>query len=76
MFFFFLFYFKNSFNCRNNKQQRNNKYPSQLVCPFGEHLMKDAVMISCCGYFICCEECKSDRFFLINTHFTYSNENF
>ena len=38
--------------------------PVELLCPFedvekGErHLMNNAVIAPCCGYFICCEDCK------------------
>jgi hypothetical protein len=34
-----------------------NKYPPELKCPFGDHIIKDAVLIPCCGHFICCDEC-------------------
>ena len=38
--------------------------PLELLCPFEDtensqrHLMKNAVIAPCCGYFICCEDCK------------------
>ncbi|RNA36047.1 E3 ubiquitin- ligase RBBP6 isoform X1, partial [Brachionus plicatilis] len=31
--------------------------PKELKCPFGDHLLKDAVLVPCCGHFICCDEC-------------------
>lgn len=33
------------------------KIPSELKCPFGEHIIKDAVLVPCCGHFVCCDEC-------------------
>jgi hypothetical protein len=48
--------------------KREQQLPSiELLCPFedkerGErHLMTRAVLVPCCGYFICCEECLDDR---------------
>jgi hypothetical protein len=45
--------------------------PVELLCPFDDtdntnnnnkrHLMKNAVIAPCCGYFICCEECIRDK---------------
>ncbi|CAF0899337.1 unnamed protein product [Brachionus calyciflorus] len=35
----------------------NTEIPKELRCPFGAHLIKDAVLIPCCGHFICCDEC-------------------
>jgi hypothetical protein len=40
-------------------------FPKELTCSFsqyGVHLVNNAVMVSCCGYFICCEECKQFSF--------------
>jgi hypothetical protein len=35
--------------------------PEEILCPFEEnnerHLMSNAVIVPCCGYFICCESC-------------------
>ncbi|RNA38709.1 zinc finger CCCH domain-containing 18-like isoform X1 [Brachionus plicatilis] len=33
------------------------KIPKELQCPFGGHLVKDAVLVPCCGHFVCCDEC-------------------
>jgi hypothetical protein len=33
------------------------KLPAELKCPFGDHIMKDAVLMPCCGHFVCCDEC-------------------
>ena len=33
------------------------KIPPELKCPFGDHIIKDAVLVPCCGHFICCDEC-------------------
>lgn len=41
--------------------------PEELLCPFEDkqsmerHLMNNAIIVPCCGYFICCEECKYIR---------------
>jgi hypothetical protein len=32
-------------------------YPPELKCPFGDHILKDAVVLPCCGLFVCCDEC-------------------
>lgn len=39
--------------------------PVELLCPFMDetkslHLIDNAVIVPCCGYFICCEECIRD----------------
>lgn len=34
-----------------------NKYPLELKCPFGDHIIIDAVLIPCCGHFVCCDLC-------------------
>lgn len=31
--------------------------PKELKCPFGDHLIRDAVLVPCCGHFVCCDEC-------------------
>jgi hypothetical protein len=33
------------------------KIPSEFKCPFDDHIIKDAVLIPCCGSFICCDSC-------------------
>lgn len=38
-----------------------NKYPPELKCPFGDHIIKDAVLVPCCGHFICCDECIREK---------------
>lgn len=35
--------------------------PAELKCPFGAHLIKDAVLVPCCGHFICCDECIKNK---------------
>lgn len=40
-----------------NGSESLNKYPPELKCPFGDHIIKDAVLVPCCGHFICCDEC-------------------
>ena len=46
--------------------------PVELLCPFEDlvkherHLMKNAVIAPCCGYFICCEDCKLPNLFSFN----------
>lgn len=48
-----------------NKQQIKSDnltevFPPYLTCPFtehGKHLIYDAVLMPCCGSFICCDEC-------------------
>jgi len=37
------------------------KYPPELKCPFGDHIIKDAVLVPCCGHFICCDECIREK---------------
>lgn len=39
---------------------------AELLCPFMSeaktlHLMDQAIIVPCCGYFICCEDCIRDR---------------
>jgi hypothetical protein len=38
-------------------QSESIKIPVELKCPFGDHIIKDAVLIPCCGHFVCCDEC-------------------
>ena len=40
-----------------NGSESFNKYPPELKCPFGDHIIQDAVLVPCCGHFICCDEC-------------------
>ena len=47
---------------RSKSSTENNeppalKCPPELKCPLGDHLIKDAVLVPCCGHFICCDEC-------------------
>ena len=38
--------------------------PVELTCAFtenGKHIVKDAVLIPCCGHFICCDECICEK---------------
>lgn len=46
-----------------NQPQANMtvKYPPELKCPFGDHIIKDAVLVPCCGHFICCDECIREK---------------
>ena len=44
--------------------------PPDLLCPYKDasaatHLMRNAIIVPCCGYFICCEECKFFKFFIL-----------
>ncbi|CAF0714249.1 unnamed protein product [Brachionus calyciflorus] len=36
---------------------QNDHIPKELQCPYGGHLIKDAVLVPCCGHFVCCDEC-------------------
>jgi hypothetical protein len=41
--------------------------PFELSCPFqehGKHLIRDAVLVPCCGHFICCDECIREKILL------------
>ena len=43
-----------------NRKDEDEPLPDNLMCPFtehGKHLIKDAVIIPCCGKFVCCDEC-------------------
>lgn len=44
---------------QQKKQAQANieSIPADLKCPFGNHLIKDAVLVPCCGHFVCCDEC-------------------
>lgn len=49
-------------NSKSKEQQTNtaeqvSQIPADLKCPFGEHIIKDAVLVPCCGHFVCCDEC-------------------
>jgi hypothetical protein len=53
---------------KKNQQKLESKsianIPSKLTCPFvehGVHIIKDAVLIPCCGHFICCDECIREK---------------
>ncbi|CAF0738685.1 unnamed protein product [Brachionus calyciflorus] len=39
--------------------------PDNFLCPFDDgqqkHLMVNAIIVPCCGYFICCEKCIRDK---------------
>jgi hypothetical protein len=35
--------------------------PRHLKCPYGEHLLQDAVLIPCCGHFVCCDVCIREK---------------
>ena len=37
------------------------KCPAELRCPYGDHLIKDAVLVPCCGHFVCCDVCIRER---------------
>lgn len=37
------------------------KYPPELKCPFGDHIIKDAVLVPCCGHFVCCDDCIREK---------------
>ncbi len=37
------------------------KCPPELRCPFGDHLIREAVLVPCCGHFVCCDECVRDK---------------
>ena len=37
------------------------KIPSELKCPYGDHIMKDAVLVPCCGHFVCCDSCIREK---------------
>lgn len=42
--------------------------PVEILCPFEDqdtherHVINNAVIVPCCGYFICCDTCKSFLF--------------
>jgi len=38
-----------------------SKIPQELKCPYGDHLLKDAVIIPCCGHFVCCDQCIREK---------------
>lgn len=42
---------------KNIVQEPSEKIPKELQCPFGGHLVKEAVLVPCCGHFVCCDEC-------------------
>ncbi len=44
---------------RNNPKELNHSklLPKHLTCPFCLGVIKDAVLIPCCGYFNCCNSC-------------------
>jgi ABC-type transporter Mla subunit MlaD len=50
-------------NKSSYKDLKEIKPPTELLCPFEDfekkerHLMSNAVIAPCCGYFICCEKC-------------------
>ena len=37
------------------------KIPPELKCPYGDHIMKDAVLVPCCGHFVCCDSCIREK---------------
>jgi hypothetical protein len=39
----------------------SSKFPSQLKCPYGDHIIRDAVLIPCCGHFVCCDACIREK---------------
>jgi len=43
------------------QQHQQSKIPPELKCPYGEHLIKDAILVPCCGHFVCCDECIRQR---------------
>jgi hypothetical protein len=42
---------------QSQAQDALSKIPADLKCPFGDHIIKDAVLVPCCGHFVCCDEC-------------------
>lgn len=38
-------------------QMSAESIPKELKCPFGDHIIRDAVLVPCCGHFVCCDEC-------------------
>ena len=37
------------------------KYPPELKCPYGDHIIRDAVLVPCCGQFVCCDSCIREK---------------
>ena len=37
------------------------KYPPELKCPYGDHIVRDAVLVPCCGHFFCCDSCIREK---------------
>ena len=47
-----------------NEKAIASSIPPKLTCPFiehGIHIIKDAVLVPCCGHFICCDECIREK---------------
>ena len=44
---------------KENKTIQNKilNFPIEFKCPFGDHIIKDAVILPCCGKFVCCDSC-------------------
>lgn len=42
-------------------EKLSTNYPNEFKCPFGDHLIKDAVIMPCCGKFFSCNSCVLDK---------------
>jgi hypothetical protein len=50
---------QNSKRLREEEKRESNLavIPPELRCPYGDHILRDAVLIPCCGHFVCCDLC-------------------
>jgi hypothetical protein len=46
---------------QKQQQHQQSKIPPELKCPYGDHIIKDAILVPCCGHFVCCDECIRQR---------------
>ncbi len=53
--------FESSRRAIEKKFTINDNHPAELKCPYGDHLLKDAVLMPCCGHFVCCDECIREK---------------
>lgn len=53
---------KNRIRIRNNGNSKKN-LNNQFICPYGDHLIKEAVILPCCGNCYCCNSCVLNKMY-------------
>ena len=52
---------KEDLQSESDNLHMSSKIPPELKCPYGNHIIRDAVLVPCCGHFVCCDECIREK---------------